>query len=117
MNEYAQIDANKEIDKITEEKFENDLSDLSNKFIESFKQNNYSKNYYKFFDDLEMFKEKAYMITPDFPNKNQILFDKIFDIMRKFIVSDLHGNGNIYDSIMNYLNNIRKNISKVKVKK
>ena len=28
--------------------------------------------------------------------------------MRKFIVSDLHGNGNIYDSIMSYLDNINK---------
>ena len=80
---------NKEIDKITEEKFENDLNDLSNKFIDSFKQNNYSKNYYKFFDDLEMFKEKANMITPDFPNKNQLLFDKIFLIMRKFMDSEI----------------------------
>ena len=28
--------------------------------------------------------------------------------MRKFIISDLHGNGNIYDSIMAYLENISK---------
>ena len=75
----------KEIDKITEEKFEDDLNDLSNKFIESFKQNNYSNNYNKFFDDLDSFKEKANLITPDFPLKNQILFDKILLIMRKFL--------------------------------
>ena len=76
---------NKEIDKITEEKFENDLTDLSNKFIESFKQNNYTNNYNKFFDDLDAFKEKANEITPDFPSKNQILFDKIMLIMRRFL--------------------------------
>ena len=76
---------NKEIDKITEEKFENDLTDLSNKFIESFKQNNYTNNYNKFFDDLDAFKEKANEITPDFPSKNQILFDKILLIMRRFL--------------------------------
>lgn len=29
--------------------------------------------------------------------------------MRKFIVSDLHGNGDIYDSIMAYLENVQKN--------
>ena len=75
---------NKEIDKLTEEKFENDLNEISNKFVESFKQNNYGDNYNKFFEDLESFKEKAYIITPDFPNKNQILFDKILLIMRKF---------------------------------
>ena len=80
---------NKEIDKITEEIFEKDLNNLSNKFVESFKQNNYANNYNKFFDDLELFKEKAYTITPDFPNKNQILFDNILLIMRKFVDSEI----------------------------
>ena len=28
--------------------------------------------------------------------------------MRKFIVSDLHGNGNVYNSIMGYLENVNK---------
>ena len=28
--------------------------------------------------------------------------------MKKFIVSDLHGNGNVYLSIMNYLENVYK---------
>ena len=28
--------------------------------------------------------------------------------MRKFIVSDIHGNGNVYYSIMGYLDNISK---------
>lgn len=31
--------------------------------------------------------------------------------MRKFIVSDLHGNGNIYDSIMAYLNNLSEELT------
>ena len=31
--------------------------------------------------------------------------------MRKFIVSDLHGNGNIYDSIIGYLNNINEELT------
>ena len=98
---------NKEIDKITEEKFENDLNDLSEKFIASFKQNNYSKNYYKFFDDLEAFKEKANIITPDFPNKSQILFDKILLIMRKFFDSE----------IAEIKNNTEKEIASIKTEK
>ena len=97
----------KEIDKITEEKFENDLNDLSEKFIASFKQNNYSKNYYKFFDDLEAFKEKANVITPDFPNKSQILFDKILLIMRKFFDSE----------IAEIKNNTEKEIASIKTEK
>ena len=75
---------NKEIHKITEEKFENDLNIEANKFIESLKDMDYSKNYYKFFDDIEIFKENSANITPDFPEKNQILFDKLMLIIRKF---------------------------------
>ena len=31
------------------------------------------------------------------------------DIMRKFIISDIHGLGNIYNSVMGYLDNISRN--------
>ena len=75
---------NKEIDKLTEEKFENDLNELSDKFVETFKENNYTNNYYKFFDDVELLKEKASNTTPDFPSKNQLLFDKMLLVIRKF---------------------------------
>ena len=80
---------NKEIDKITEEKFENDLGRETNKFIESLKDVDYSKNYYKFFDDIDTFKEKNSKLTPDFPAKNQILFDKVMLIIRKFFDTEL----------------------------
>ena len=75
---------NKEIDKITEEKFENDLSAEANKFIENLKNTDYSKNYYQYFDDVELFKEKNANMTPGFPSKEQILFDKVMLITRKF---------------------------------
>ena len=78
------IKFNKEIDKITQQKFENDLNTEANKFIESLKDKDYSNNYYKFFDELDSFKEKNANITPDFPAKNQILFDKIILVTRKF---------------------------------
>jgi len=80
---------NKEIDKITEEKFENDLGEETNKFIESLKDADYSNNYYKFFDDVDTFKEKNMNITPDFPAKNQIMFDKVMLIVRKFFDIEL----------------------------
>ena len=82
--EQEQTKFNKEIDKITEEKFETDLNDEANKFIQTLEQTDYSKNYYKYFDDIDTFKEKSANITPDFPAKNQILFDKAMLITRKF---------------------------------
>ena len=75
---------NKEIDKITEEKFENDITNEANKFIEVIQKVDYSNNYYKFFDDIDSFKEKNANSTPDFPTKNQMLFDKVMLIIRKF---------------------------------
>ena len=80
---------NKEIDKLTEEKFENDLSEETNKFIASLKDKDYSKNYYKFFDEIDAFKEKNANLTPDFPAKNQILFDKVMLIVRQFFDIEL----------------------------
>ena len=75
---------NKEIDKITEEKFENDITNEANKFIEVIQKVDYSNNYYKFFDDIDSFKEKNANSIPDFPAKNQMLFDKVMLIIRKF---------------------------------
>ena len=96
---------NKEIDKMTEEKFENDLSVETNKFIESLKDADYSNNYYKFFDDIDTFKEKNSKLTPDFPAKNQILFDKIMLIVRQFFDIEL---GKIKENDENEMNNLKK---------
>ena len=82
--EQELVKFNKEIDKITEEKFENDLNDEANKFIETLEKTDYSENYYKYFDDIDTFREKSANITPDFPAKNQLLFDKAMLITRKF---------------------------------
>ena len=75
---------NKEIDKITEDQFENDINNEANKFIQSLEKVDYSNNYYKFFDDIDSFKEKNANSIPDFPAKNQMLFDKVMLIIRKF---------------------------------
>ena len=78
---------NKEINKLTEEKFINDLNVLSENFLNNFEK--YAGDYTKFFEDFENFKEKANSLTSDFPHKNELLFDKIILIMRKFINTEL----------------------------
>ena len=76
----------KENEKYFEEKFIKELNLLSNKFMENFTSSDiYEKNSYKFFQDFEDFREGAVQTTPDFPNKNDILFDKVLLIMKKFI--------------------------------
>ena len=76
----------KENEKYFEEKFIQDLNLLSNKFMENFTSSDiYEKNSYKFFQDFENFRETAGQGTPDFNKKNEILFDKILLIIKKFI--------------------------------
>ena len=76
----------KENEKYFEEKFIKELNLLSNKFMENFTSSDiYEKNSYKFFQDFEDFREGAVQTTPDFPNKNDILFDKVLLIIKKFI--------------------------------
>ena len=103
--EQELVKFNKEIDKITEEKFENDLNDEANKFIETLEKTDYSKNYYKYFDDIDTFKEKCASITPDFPAKNQLLFDKAMLITRKFFDIQI---GKINKNNENKMANIEK---------
>ena len=81
LNKYS-----KENEKYFEDKFIKDLNLLSNKFMENLTSSDiYEKNSYKFFQDFEDFREKAVQKTPDFPHKNEILFNKILLIIKKFI--------------------------------
>ena len=76
----------KENEKYFEEKFIKELNLLSNRFMENFTASDiYEKNSYKFFQDFEDFREIAVQKTPDFPQKNEILFDKVLLIIKKFI--------------------------------
>ena len=76
----------KENEKIFEEKFNKELNILSNNFMSNISSNDkYIKNYYSFFQDLENFKEEANKLSFEFPNKSEILFEKIMLIVRKFI--------------------------------
>ena len=73
---------NKENEKLFEEKFIKDLNILSNQFMQNFSNSDvYETNSYQFFQDFEEFREKAVSSTPEFPKKNEMLFDKILLII------------------------------------
>ena len=81
---------NKENEKLFEEKFMRELNLLSNQFMQNFTNSEiYENNSYQFFQDFETFRERAISSTPDFPRKNEILFDKILLIIKKFINSKM----------------------------
>ena len=84
------IKFNKENEKLFEEKFVKELNLLSNQFMQNFTNSDvYENNSYQFFQDFENFREKAISSTPDFPQKNEMLFDKILLIIKKFINSKM----------------------------
>ena len=84
------IKFNKENEKLFESKFVNDLNILTNQFLNKFSNSDvYENNSYQFFQDFEVFREKAISSTPEFPRKNEMLFDKILLIIKKFINSKM----------------------------
>ena len=99
----------KENEKYFEEKFIKELNLLSNKFMENFTSSDiYEKNSYKFFQDFEDFREGAVQTTPDFPQKNEMLFDKILLIIKKFINSKMM-KIKVINEEKNYLDKENKN--------
>ena len=58
-----------------EELFNKEIEKLSNEFISNIikRKDAYTKDYFQFFTDFENFKEKANSLTPDFPNKFDII--------------------------------------------
>ena len=107
----------KENEKFFESKFNEELNKLTNDFISNFSNGKdlYSKNYYQFFSDFESFKEKANSLTPDFPHKTDILFDKILLIVKKFIDEEINKIKNISEKEINSIKNENeKLIEKIK---
>ena len=104
----------KENEKFLEEKFNEELNKLSNYFISNFSNGKdlYTKNYYQFFTDFENFKEKANSLTPDFPHKTDILFDKILLIVKKFIDEEINKIKNKAEKEINNLKNENDNLNK-----
>ncbi len=93
---------NEEVDKfnrenqgIFRENFQKNIDNESQKFlndINGINKEKYKKSYYLFFQDLDEFKEKMEKSCPNFKGKNEILFDKIIDLNKKFFEINFIGN-------------------------
>ena len=76
----------KENEGIFEQKLNKDLDILSDKIINSIKNNSDNdNNHYTFFQELDLFKEKANQMSPDFRHKNDIILDKALLMAKKYI--------------------------------
>ena len=79
----------KENEKIFKDNFESSLNDLSNNFLKdlSAKENN---KYFDFFFEFDNFIQKANQLCPDFPQKNDIIYDKVVEILRKYVEENIN---------------------------
>jgi hypothetical protein len=76
---------NDENSKLFENKMSEALDKNAKKLVETFETDKYVKNYYQFFQDLESLKEISEASTPDFPMKKEIIFEKLLQVVKKFI--------------------------------
>jgi hypothetical protein len=106
---------NKENESILEQKFNQDLDILSDKIINDIKQNNNNTNlnFHSFFQELDLFKEKANKLSPNFAHKNDIILDKAILLAKKFI-DDANSNSNKINE--NELNELKNENIKQKLK-
>ena len=76
----------KENEGIFENKLNKDLDILSDKIINSVRnKNNNEIKFNTFFQELDLFKEKANQMGPDFAHKNDMILDKALLLAKKFI--------------------------------
>ena len=103
----------KENEKIFEENFENMLNELSEQFIKELIDKEKNNKYFDFFLEFDNFRQKANQLTPNFPHKNDILYDKIIEILRKYVEENISKKKKINEEEIMQLkkeNNQQKNI-------
>ena len=106
----------KENEEIFEQKLNKDLDILSDKIINSIRnQNNNDLNFHNFFQELDLFKEKANELAPDFKGKSDIILDKALLMAKKYIDDEKNKGKNIDpEELVNLKNENIKQKMKIK---
>ena len=95
----------KENEKIFEENFENMLNELGDKFIKELIEKEKNNKYFDFFLEFDNFRQKANQLTPDFPHKSDILYDKVIEILRKYVEENISKKKRINEEELSKLKN------------
>ena len=106
----------KENEEIFEQKLNKDLDILSDKIINSIRnQNNNDLNFHNFFQELDLFKEKANELAPDFKGKSDIILDKALLMAKRYIDDEKNKGKNIDpEELVNLKNENIKQKMKIK---
>ena len=79
----------KENQAIFKDNFESSLNDLSNNFLKDLSKKVDNKSF-NFFFEFDNFIQKAKQLSPDFPLKNDIIYDKVVEIIRKYVEENIN---------------------------
>ena len=79
----------KENEKLFENNFENDLNNLANNFINDLIFKSKNDDYFDFFLEFDNFRQKANALCPNLKNKDDIIYDKIILILKKYFDENL----------------------------
>ena len=79
----------KENESIFRDNFESSLNDLSNNFLKDLSKKSDNKNF-SFFFEFDNFIQKAKQLSPDFPLKNDIIYEKVVEILRKYVEENIN---------------------------
>ena len=80
----------KENEKIFENNFESMLNDLAEQFIKELIEKEKNNKYFDFYLEFDNFRQKAKQLTPDFPHKDDIIYDKTMEILRKYFEENIN---------------------------
>ena len=103
----------KENEKIFENNFESMLNELGDEFIKELTEKEKRNKYFDFYLEFDTFRQKAKQLTPDFPHKDDIIYDKTMEILRKYFEENINTKKKINEEEMSKLkkeNNQQMNI-------
>ena len=80
----------KENEKLFEQNFGDLLDDLGEKFLKDLNDKEKNHKYYDFLLEFDNFRQRAKEMAPDFPHKDDIIYDKVMEILRRFMEENVN---------------------------
>ena len=80
----------KENEKLFEQNFGDLLDDLGEKFLKDLNDKEKNHKYYDFLLEFDNFRQRAKELAPDFPHKDDIIYDKVMEILRRYMEENVN---------------------------
>ena len=80
----------KENEKLFEQNFGDQLDELGEKFLKDLNDKEKNHKYYDFLLEFDNFRQRAKELAPDFPHKDDIIYDKVMEILRRFMEENVN---------------------------